>query len=156
MTLLGFNTGNCQSPDEHVKPFILCVLEQHFRSLEERRRSEKEGGSHLSDTLPRKKPAPAMNPQFSCATLGRSFQTKVHTPERLYMHEWHRRLLSYHFPFTVLDAFSYRTSFLLFSSPTHPWCKAPVVAAFFPGCSRYPARKPNLDVCRKVRDTSRK
>uniref|UniRef100_A0A3Q3QBA0 FHA domain-containing protein n=1 Tax=Monopterus albus TaxID=43700 RepID=A0A3Q3QBA0_MONAL len=31
------------------------TLKEHFRLLEERRRSEKEGGSHLSDTLPRKK-----------------------------------------------------------------------------------------------------
>eukprot|EP00066_Takifugu_rubripes_P016879 XP_011606145.1 PREDICTED: pleckstrin homology-like domain family B member 1 isoform X2 [Takifugu rubripes] len=53
---------------------------EHFRSLEERRRSDKEGGSHLSDTLPRKKPTPAMNPQFSCATLGRNFQNKSHPP----------------------------------------------------------------------------
>ncbi|XP_056868475.1 pleckstrin homology-like domain family B member 2 isoform X5 [Takifugu flavidus] len=55
-------------------------LREHFRSLEERRRSDKEGGSHLSDTLPRKKPTPAMNPQFSCATLGRNFQNKSHPP----------------------------------------------------------------------------
>ncbi|XP_054863167.1 pleckstrin homology-like domain family B member 2 isoform X2 [Amphiprion ocellaris] len=53
---------------------------QHFRLLEERRRSEKDGGSHLSDTLPRKKTAPTMNPQFTCATLGRSFPSKSHQP----------------------------------------------------------------------------
>uniref|UniRef100_A0A669B1B5 Pleckstrin homology-like domain family B member 2 n=1 Tax=Oreochromis niloticus TaxID=8128 RepID=A0A669B1B5_ORENI len=52
----------------------------HFRLLEERKRSEKESGSHLSDTLPRKKTATAMNPQFMCATLGRSFPTKSHQP----------------------------------------------------------------------------
>lgn len=44
-------------------------------------------------------------------------------------------------------------SFLLICSPTHPWYKAPVVAAFFPGCSLYP-RKQNLDVYIKVHDTS--
>ncbi|KAM9332306.1 LOW QUALITY PROTEIN: pleckstrin homology-like domain family B member 2 [Pholidichthys leucotaenia] len=53
---------------------------QHFRLLEEKRRSEKEGGSHLSDTLPRKRTAPTMNPQFTCATLGRSFPIKSHQP----------------------------------------------------------------------------
>ncbi|CAI5673498.1 unnamed protein product [Oreochromis niloticus] len=56
------------------------TLREHFRLLEERKRSEKESGSHLSDTLPRKKTATAMNPQFMCATLGRSFPTKSHQP----------------------------------------------------------------------------
>uniref|UniRef100_A0AAX7THJ2 PH domain-containing protein n=1 Tax=Astatotilapia calliptera TaxID=8154 RepID=A0AAX7THJ2_ASTCA len=54
--------------------------DEHFRLLEERKRSEKESGSHLSDTLPWKKTATAMNPQFMCATLGRSFPTKSHQP----------------------------------------------------------------------------
>ncbi|XP_047424282.1 pleckstrin homology-like domain family B member 2 isoform X2 [Mugil cephalus] len=53
---------------------------QHFRMLEERKRNEREGGAHLSDTLPRKKTAPVMNPQFTCATLGRSYPTKPHQP----------------------------------------------------------------------------
>ncbi|XP_071402882.1 pleckstrin homology-like domain family B member 2 [Centroberyx affinis] len=53
---------------------------QHFRLLEERKRCEKEGGSHLSDTLPRKKTTPTMPPQFTCATLGRSFPNKSHQP----------------------------------------------------------------------------
>ncbi|XP_029979360.1 pleckstrin homology-like domain family B member 2 [Sphaeramia orbicularis] len=53
---------------------------QHFRLLEERKRFEKECGSHLSDTLPRKKTTPTMGPQFTCATLGRSFPTKPHQP----------------------------------------------------------------------------
>ncbi|KAM7370047.1 hypothetical protein PAMP_011332 [Pampus punctatissimus] len=53
---------------------------QHFRSLEERKRSEQEGGSYLSDTLPRKKTTPTMTPQFTCATLGRSFPSKSHQP----------------------------------------------------------------------------
>ncbi|XP_061569940.1 pleckstrin homology-like domain family B member 2 isoform X2 [Cololabis saira] len=53
---------------------------QHFRFLEEKRRSEREGGSHLSDTLPRKRTPPTLNPQFTCATLGRSFQSKCHQP----------------------------------------------------------------------------
>ncbi|KAM4534282.1 pleckstrin homology-like domain family B member 1 isoform 2-T2 [Odontesthes bonariensis] len=53
---------------------------QHFRLLEERKRSEREGGSHLSDTLPRKKTTPTLNPQFTSATLGRSFPTKPHQP----------------------------------------------------------------------------
>ncbi|XP_029313608.1 pleckstrin homology-like domain family B member 2 isoform X4 [Cottoperca gobio] len=56
------------------------TLREHFRLLEERKRSEREGGFHLSDTLPRKKTTPMMTPQFSCATLGRSFPTKSHHP----------------------------------------------------------------------------
>uniref|UniRef100_A0A4W6D0U2 Pleckstrin homology-like domain family B member 1 n=1 Tax=Lates calcarifer TaxID=8187 RepID=A0A4W6D0U2_LATCA len=54
--------------------------DEHFRFLEERRRSEKEGGSHLSDTLPRKKATPTTTRHFMCATLGRSFPTKSHQP----------------------------------------------------------------------------
>ncbi|CAJ1082396.1 pleckstrin homology-like domain family B member 2 isoform X5 [Xyrichtys novacula] len=53
---------------------------QQFRLLEERKRSEREFGSHLSDTLPRKKTTPTMTPQFTCATLGRSFPNKPHQP----------------------------------------------------------------------------
>ncbi|XP_067434706.1 pleckstrin homology-like domain family B member 1 isoform X2 [Thunnus thynnus] len=53
---------------------------QHFRLLEERKRSDKEGGSHLSGTLPRKKTTPTMTPQFTCATLGRSYPSKSHQP----------------------------------------------------------------------------
>ncbi|XP_051266929.1 pleckstrin homology-like domain family B member 2 isoform X4 [Dicentrarchus labrax] len=56
------------------------TLREHFRLLEERKRSEKEGGSHLSDTLPRKKTTPTMTPQFTCATLGRSYPNKSHQP----------------------------------------------------------------------------
>ncbi|XP_030254407.1 pleckstrin homology-like domain family B member 2 isoform X4 [Sparus aurata] len=54
--------------------------DEQFRLLEERRRSDRDGGSHLSDTLPRKKTTPAMTPQFMCATLGRSFPNKSHQP----------------------------------------------------------------------------
>ncbi|KAJ4925518.1 hypothetical protein JOQ06_018245 [Pogonophryne albipinna] len=53
---------------------------EHFRLLEERKRSERGGGSHLSDTLPRKKTTPMITPQFTCATLGRSYPTKSHHP----------------------------------------------------------------------------
>ncbi|XP_045066440.1 pleckstrin homology-like domain family B member 2 [Coregonus clupeaformis] len=53
---------------------------QHFRSLEERKRLVKEGGAHLSDTLPRKKTTSIVTPQFSCATLGRSMPNKSHQP----------------------------------------------------------------------------
>ncbi|XP_029955114.1 pleckstrin homology-like domain family B member 2 isoform X3 [Salarias fasciatus] len=67
--------GNLSLHDD-TKP----TEDEHFRLMEERRRSEKEGGSHLSDTLPRKKTTPIMNPQFTCATLGRSFPTKSHQP----------------------------------------------------------------------------
>ncbi|KAM9839465.1 pleckstrin homology-like domain family B member 2 isoform 2-T2 [Aulostomus maculatus] len=61
------------SPDDDTE-------DEHFRLLEERKRSDKDGGSHLSDTLPRKKSTPTMTPQFTCATLGRSFPTKSHQP----------------------------------------------------------------------------
>ncbi|KAM4606352.1 pleckstrin homology-like domain family B member 1 isoform 2-T2 [Polymixia lowei] len=64
------------SPDDSTpKP----AEDEHFRLLE-RKRCEKEGGAHLSDTLPRKKTMPTMTPQFTCATLGRSFPTKSHQP----------------------------------------------------------------------------
>ncbi|KAG7527050.1 pleckstrin-likey-like domain family B member 2 isoform X3 [Solea senegalensis] len=56
------------------------TLREHFRLLEEKRRSEREGGSHLSDTLPRKRTAPNMTRQFTCATLGRNFPSKSHPP----------------------------------------------------------------------------
>ncbi|XP_076146184.1 pleckstrin homology-like domain family B member 2 isoform X2 [Alosa pseudoharengus] len=52
---------------------------QHFRTLEERKRNGKDGGSHLSDTLPRKKSQSSMSPPFSCSTLGRNV-SKSHMP----------------------------------------------------------------------------
>ncbi|KAM3593056.1 uncharacterized protein V6R79_005212 [Siganus canaliculatus] len=54
--------------------------DEHFQLLEERKRSDRDGGSHLSDTLPRKKTTPTMTPQFTCATLGRSYPSKSHPP----------------------------------------------------------------------------
>ncbi|XP_037550158.1 pleckstrin homology-like domain family B member 2 isoform X1 [Nematolebias whitei] len=54
--------------------------DEHFRLLEERKRFEKDDGSHVSDTLPRKRAIPALNTQFTCSTLGRNFQTKTHQP----------------------------------------------------------------------------
>uniref|UniRef100_A0A673B3J8 Pleckstrin homology-like domain family B member 1 n=1 Tax=Sphaeramia orbicularis TaxID=375764 RepID=A0A673B3J8_9TELE len=68
--------ANPSPDDETLKP----TEDEHFRLLEERKRFEKECGSHLSDTLPRKKTTPTMGPQFTCATLGRSFPTKPHQP----------------------------------------------------------------------------
>uniref|UniRef100_A0A3P8VLA8 Pleckstrin homology-like domain family B member 1 n=1 Tax=Cynoglossus semilaevis TaxID=244447 RepID=A0A3P8VLA8_CYNSE len=56
------------------------MMQRHFRLLEERKRSKEEGGSHLSDTLPRKKTPPTTPRQFTCATLGRTFPTKPHQP----------------------------------------------------------------------------
>uniref|UniRef100_A0A8C6VTD6 PH domain-containing protein n=1 Tax=Nothobranchius furzeri TaxID=105023 RepID=A0A8C6VTD6_NOTFU len=55
-------------------------LTKHFCLLEEKRQSEKDDGSNLSDTLPRKRAVPPLNPQFMCATLGRSLQNKTHPP----------------------------------------------------------------------------
>ncbi|XP_014737527.1 PREDICTED: pleckstrin homology-like domain family B member 2 isoform X5 [Sturnus vulgaris] len=54
-------------------------LKEHFRSLEERKKQHREC-SYLSDTLPRKKTAPAVSPHFSSATLGRSIANKGHLP----------------------------------------------------------------------------
>ncbi|XP_075936580.1 pleckstrin homology-like domain family B member 2 [Anarhichas minor] len=68
--------ANSSPDDDTPKP----PEDEHFRLLEERKRSGREGGSHLSDTLPRKKTTPTMTPQFMCATLGRSFPTKAHHP----------------------------------------------------------------------------
>uniref|UniRef100_A0A3Q3NHV9 Pleckstrin homology-like domain family B member 1 n=1 Tax=Labrus bergylta TaxID=56723 RepID=A0A3Q3NHV9_9LABR len=56
------------------------TLREQFRLLEERKRSERESGSHLSDTLPRKRSTPTMTPQFTSATLGRNFSNKSHQP----------------------------------------------------------------------------
>ncbi|XP_052399066.1 pleckstrin homology-like domain family B member 2 isoform X1 [Carassius gibelio] len=57
-----------------------CHHRQHFRTLEERKRYGKEGETHLSDTLPRKKTQPTIAPQFTCATLGRNIPSKSHPP----------------------------------------------------------------------------
>ncbi|XP_061521842.1 pleckstrin homology-like domain family B member 1 isoform X3 [Phycodurus eques] len=56
------------------------TLREHFRLLEERKQSGKDGGSHFSGTLPRKRTTSAVLAQFSSATLGRSFPTKAHPP----------------------------------------------------------------------------
>ncbi|XP_042154887.1 pleckstrin homology-like domain family B member 2 isoform X4 [Oncorhynchus tshawytscha] len=61
-------------------PLSPISLKEHFRSLEERKRLVKEGGAHLSDTLPRKKTTSIITPQFNCATLGRSMPNKSHQP----------------------------------------------------------------------------
>ncbi|XP_028641050.1 pleckstrin homology-like domain family B member 2 isoform X6 [Grammomys surdaster] len=53
--------------------------QQHFRSLEERKKQHKEG-LYLSDTLPRKKTTPSLSPHFSSATMGRSTTPKAHLP----------------------------------------------------------------------------
>lgn len=62
---------------DHVGMSTSLLSEQHLRSLEGRKRSEKEGAFALSDTLPRKRNTAAVTPQFSCATLGRTFPNKV-------------------------------------------------------------------------------
>ncbi|KPP64138.1 pleckstrin-like domain family B member 2-like, partial [Scleropages formosus] len=49
---------------------------QHFRTLEERRKSAKEMGPLLSDTVPRKRCQSSSSPQFQSATLGRSISPK--------------------------------------------------------------------------------
>uniref|UniRef100_A0A3P9PU86 Pleckstrin homology-like domain family B member 1 n=1 Tax=Poecilia reticulata TaxID=8081 RepID=A0A3P9PU86_POERE len=67
---------NLSPEEDSTKP----SEDEHFRLLEERKRSERESGSHLSDTLPRKKNIPTLNTQFTSSTLGRSYQTKSHQP----------------------------------------------------------------------------
>lgn len=113
----------------------LFLSEQHLRSLEGRRRSEKDGAFALSDTLPRKRNAAAVTPQFSCATLGRSFPNKVRVVGR---RRW--RTLS------VMNSWTMATSDFLgrrffTRRATRPLCRAPAVAASFPGFSPCPARK---------------
>lgn len=68
--------ANPSSDDDTTSP----AEDEHFRMLEERKRFEKDSGSHLSDTLPRKKTTQTVASQFTCATLGRSFPTKFHQP----------------------------------------------------------------------------
>ncbi|XP_029104646.1 pleckstrin homology-like domain family B member 1 isoform X3 [Scleropages formosus] len=59
----------------------LCLKStQHFRTLEERRKSAKEMGPLLSDTVPRKRCQSSSSPQFQSATLGRSISPKSHQP----------------------------------------------------------------------------
>ncbi|XP_057179048.1 pleckstrin homology-like domain family B member 2 isoform X2 [Triplophysa rosa] len=70
-------TGTEPSPAENTAP---PGEGEHFRTLEERKRYGKEGGAHLSDTLPRKKTQPTVTPQFTCATLGRNIPSKCHAP----------------------------------------------------------------------------
>ncbi|KAM6293172.1 pleckstrin homology-like domain family B member 2 isoform 2-T2 [Porphyrio hochstetteri] len=52
---------------------------EHFRNLEERKKQHREC-MYMSDTLPRKKTAPAVSPHFNSATLGRSVASKGHLP----------------------------------------------------------------------------
>ncbi|KAF4095784.1 pleckstrin homology-like domain family B member 2 isoform X3 [Onychostoma macrolepis] len=73
----GTNTSSDPSPAEST---ALPGEGEHFRTLEERKRYGKEGGTHLSDTLPRKKTQPTITPQFTCATLGRNIPSKPHPP----------------------------------------------------------------------------
>ncbi|XP_052399071.1 pleckstrin homology-like domain family B member 2 isoform X6 [Carassius gibelio] len=61
-------------------PVSPISMKEHFRTLEERKRYGKEGETHLSDTLPRKKTQPTIAPQFTCATLGRNIPSKSHPP----------------------------------------------------------------------------
>lgn len=74
-------TGTDPSPDPSPAESTAPLGEgEHFRTLEERKRYGKEGGAHLSDTLPRKKTQPTITPQFNCATLGRNIPSKSHPP----------------------------------------------------------------------------
>ncbi|XP_043081998.1 pleckstrin homology-like domain family B member 2 isoform X6 [Puntigrus tetrazona] len=73
--------GTDPSPDlSPAESTALPEEGEHFRTLEERKRYGKEGGAHLSDTLPRKKTQPTITPQFTCATLGRNIPSKSHPP----------------------------------------------------------------------------
>ncbi|XP_056594197.1 pleckstrin homology-like domain family B member 2 isoform X3 [Triplophysa dalaica] len=75
------STGTEPSPDPSPAESTAPPGEgEHFRTLEERKRYDKEGGAHLSDTLPRKKTQPTVAPQFTCATLGRNIPSKFHAP----------------------------------------------------------------------------
>ncbi|XP_051782467.1 pleckstrin homology-like domain family B member 2 isoform X7 [Erpetoichthys calabaricus] len=68
----------CSKPDKEVsstEQTALSPKEEHFRSIEERKKSSKEG-NFMSDTLPRKKSAPTISPHFNSSTLGRSITPK--------------------------------------------------------------------------------
>ncbi|XP_063063483.1 pleckstrin homology-like domain family B member 2 isoform X3 [Engraulis encrasicolus] len=54
-------------------------MKEHFRTLEERKRNGRDGGSHQSDTLPRKRSQNSLTAQFGSSTLGRN-ATKPHMP----------------------------------------------------------------------------
>ncbi|XP_039601450.1 pleckstrin homology-like domain family B member 2 [Polypterus senegalus] len=72
----------CSEPDKEVsstEQTPLSPKEEHFRSIEERKKSSKEG-NYMSDTLPRKKSAPTISPHFNSSTLGRSVTPKSHMP----------------------------------------------------------------------------
>ncbi|XP_039540795.1 pleckstrin homology-like domain family B member 2 isoform X1 [Pimephales promelas] len=74
-------TGTDPSPDPSPSKSSAPPGEaEHFRTLEERKRYGKEGGAHMSGTLPRKKTQPTITPQFTCATLGRNIPSKSHPP----------------------------------------------------------------------------
>lgn len=130
------------------------LFRQHFRLLEERKRSEKD--SHLSDTLPRKKVTPTMTSQFTCATLGRSFPNKVQRRESVQC----PNLLALCQVKTVQARFFYQYSgmrakrfglLLDVYSPISLLCRARAAAASFQESSPYPTRKQNLAVCTKVK-----
>ncbi|XP_041948979.1 pleckstrin homology-like domain family B member 2 isoform X2 [Alosa sapidissima] len=57
-------------------PLNPVSMKEHFRSLEERRRGCKEGGSLLSDTPPRRRG----HAPYTSSTLGRSLSPKSHVP----------------------------------------------------------------------------
>ncbi|KAJ8385809.1 hypothetical protein AAFF_G00181650 [Aldrovandia affinis] len=61
-------------------PLNPICMKEHFRTLDEKKKSGKEGVPHLSETLPRKKSQSATPSPFSSATLGRSTTPKVHLP----------------------------------------------------------------------------
>ncbi|XP_067896229.1 pleckstrin homology-like domain family B member 1 isoform X2 [Heterodontus francisci] len=61
------------------KSNLLAMLQRNFRTLEDRRKQQKEG-LYLSDTVPRKKASSAAASKFNSATLGHSSTPKSHSP----------------------------------------------------------------------------
>ncbi|XP_028840178.1 pleckstrin homology-like domain family B member 2 isoform X2 [Denticeps clupeoides] len=57
-------------------PLSPVSMKEHLRSLEERKRGGKEGGSFLNETVPRKRG----HSSYSSSTLGRSLSPKTHMP----------------------------------------------------------------------------
>ncbi|XP_063063482.1 pleckstrin homology-like domain family B member 2 isoform X2 [Engraulis encrasicolus] len=75
-SLFGADTGG---PGAGAEEKNCNAEEEHFRTLEERKRNGRDGGSHQSDTLPRKRSQNSLTAQFGSSTLGRN-ATKPHMP----------------------------------------------------------------------------
>ncbi|XP_067848549.1 pleckstrin homology-like domain family B member 1 isoform X2 [Heptranchias perlo] len=77
--LMSLERVYCESTGESGLPINPNTFKENFRTLEDRKKQQKEG-LYLSDTVPRKKPSSAAASKFNSATLGRSAAPKSHLP----------------------------------------------------------------------------